>query len=111
MTIEAIRVAYVVQVGPQREGGWDIEVRCPYCHGRHWHGWRNDDLAPGLFTAHCDGGRYVVPSPPPRVPVPGFCDWPLPNGSRCRRRVRRGVGCHHHRRCYAAALERMGRET
>jgi hypothetical protein len=95
-------LAPVVTVGPlkrdTRQAYWNIEILCPYCHRRHCHTWRETDLAPGVVWAPCDGGLYVIPSPAPRVRIPGYCDRPTKSKTRCSRRVSHyGSACDLHR--------------
>lgn len=69
MTVAAAEVIAVHLGRTTRE----VVIRCPFCSGRHTHGWPYGAVGIGSRVAHCaprptDGpGTYVVPTPGPEA--------------------------------------------
>jgi hypothetical protein len=56
----SIPEAAIVSVIPARETRL-VVVRCPFCGGRHIHGWPLDETSSvGLRRSHCGAGDYCV---------------------------------------------------
>lgn len=70
----SVPVAQVLKVFPEvvsRRTGWirsyrTVQIRCPFCRGKHEHGWPNGQEQPGLRVPHCAGphpSAYYIPKP------------------------------------------------